>query len=121
LDHRLARLITRVHAQVFPSQLEVLAMTEAAPGIEDLVKDFKIARPQEIEGISGRLAAQGGKPSNVTGIGFGNGPTAVVFAVATFLPVSYLVTAGLPTAVIGLYGSFMCRERLVHDRPGRRP
>jgi uncharacterized membrane-anchored protein len=30
------------------------------------------------------------KPSNTTGIGFGNGPTAVVFAVATFLLVSYL-------------------------------
>jgi uncharacterized membrane-anchored protein len=25
------------------------------------------------------------KPSNITGIGFGNGPTAVVFAVAVFL------------------------------------
>jgi uncharacterized membrane-anchored protein len=33
------------------------------------------------------------KPSNITGIGFGNGPTAVVFAVATFLLVSYLAIA----------------------------
>ena len=33
------------------------------------------------------------KPSNVTGIGFGNGPTAVVFGVATFLLVSYLAIA----------------------------
>jgi uncharacterized membrane-anchored protein len=30
------------------------------------------------------------KPSSTTGIGFGNGPTAVVFALATFLLVSYL-------------------------------
>jgi len=30
------------------------------------------------------------KPSNTTGIGFGNGPTAVVFALATFVLVSYL-------------------------------
>jgi uncharacterized membrane-anchored protein len=30
------------------------------------------------------------KPSNITGIGFGNGPTAVVFAVATFVLVAYL-------------------------------
>jgi uncharacterized membrane-anchored protein len=33
------------------------------------------------------------KPSSTTGIGFGNGPTAVVFAVATFLLVSYLAIA----------------------------
>jgi len=33
------------------------------------------------------------KPSHITGIGFGNGPTAVVFAVATFLLVSYLAIA----------------------------
>jgi uncharacterized membrane-anchored protein len=33
------------------------------------------------------------KPSNTTGIGFGNGQTAVMFAVATFLFVSYLATA----------------------------
>ena len=33
------------------------------------------------------------KPSSTTGLGFGNGPTAVVFAVATFLLVSYLAIA----------------------------
>jgi uncharacterized membrane-anchored protein len=33
------------------------------------------------------------KPSSITGIGFGNGRTAVVFAVATFLLVSYLAIA----------------------------
>jgi uncharacterized membrane-anchored protein len=33
------------------------------------------------------------KPSSLTGIGFGNGPTAVVFALATFLLVSYLAIA----------------------------
>jgi len=33
------------------------------------------------------------KPSNITGIGFGNGSTAVVFAVATFLLVLYLAIA----------------------------
>ena len=33
------------------------------------------------------------KPTSTTGIGFGNGPTAVVFAVATFLLVSYLAIA----------------------------
>lgn len=33
------------------------------------------------------------KPSSTTGIGFGNGQTAVVFAVATFLLVSYLAIA----------------------------
>jgi uncharacterized membrane-anchored protein len=33
------------------------------------------------------------KPSDITGIGFGNGPTAVVFAVAVFLLVSYLAIA----------------------------
>jgi uncharacterized membrane-anchored protein len=33
------------------------------------------------------------KPSNITGIGFGNGPTAVVFAVATFVLVAYLASA----------------------------
>jgi uncharacterized membrane-anchored protein len=33
------------------------------------------------------------KPSTTTGIGFGNGPTAVVFALATFLLVSYLAIA----------------------------
>jgi uncharacterized membrane-anchored protein len=33
------------------------------------------------------------KPSNITGIGFGNGPTAVVLAAATFLLVSYLAIA----------------------------
>jgi uncharacterized membrane-anchored protein len=33
------------------------------------------------------------KPSNITGIGFGNGPTAAVFAVATFLLVCYLAIA----------------------------
>jgi uncharacterized membrane-anchored protein len=33
------------------------------------------------------------KPSNLTGIGFGNGQTAVVFGVATFLLVSYLAIA----------------------------
>jgi uncharacterized membrane-anchored protein len=33
------------------------------------------------------------KPSSTTGIGFGNGPTAVVFAAATFLLVSYLAIA----------------------------
>ena len=33
------------------------------------------------------------KPSSTTGLGFGNGPTAVVFAVATFVLVSYLAIA----------------------------
>jgi uncharacterized membrane-anchored protein len=33
------------------------------------------------------------KPSSTTGLGFGNGPTAVVFAVATFLMVLYLAIA----------------------------
>jgi uncharacterized membrane-anchored protein len=33
------------------------------------------------------------KPSSTTGVGFGNGPTAVVFAVATFVLVSYLAIA----------------------------
>jgi uncharacterized membrane-anchored protein len=33
------------------------------------------------------------KPSSLTGIAFGNGPTAVVFAVATFVLVSYLAIA----------------------------
>jgi uncharacterized membrane-anchored protein len=33
------------------------------------------------------------KPSSLTGIGFGNGPTAVVFALATFVLVSYLAIA----------------------------
>jgi uncharacterized membrane-anchored protein len=33
------------------------------------------------------------KPSSTTGIGFGNGQTALVFAVATFLLVSYLAIA----------------------------
>jgi uncharacterized membrane-anchored protein len=33
------------------------------------------------------------KPSNITGLGFGNGQTAVVFAVATVLLVSYLAVA----------------------------
>jgi uncharacterized membrane-anchored protein len=33
------------------------------------------------------------KPSSITGIAFGNGPTAVVFAVVTFLLVSYLAIA----------------------------
>jgi uncharacterized membrane-anchored protein len=33
------------------------------------------------------------KPSSLTGIGFGNGPTAVVFAVVTFVLVSYLAIA----------------------------
>ena len=33
------------------------------------------------------------KPSSTTGLGFGNGQTAVVFAVATFLLVSYLAIA----------------------------
>jgi uncharacterized membrane-anchored protein len=33
------------------------------------------------------------KPSNITGLGFGNGQTSVVLAVATFLLVSYLAIA----------------------------
>jgi uncharacterized membrane-anchored protein len=33
------------------------------------------------------------KPSNITGINFGNGPTALVFAIATVLLVSYLAIA----------------------------
>ncbi|MFZ0040951.1 MAG: hypothetical protein WAK93_06580 [Solirubrobacteraceae bacterium] len=33
------------------------------------------------------------KPRSITGLGFGNGPTAVVFAVATFLLVAYLAIA----------------------------
>jgi uncharacterized membrane-anchored protein len=33
------------------------------------------------------------KPANITGLGFGNGPTAVVFALATLVLVSYLAIA----------------------------
>jgi uncharacterized membrane-anchored protein len=33
------------------------------------------------------------KPPSITGLGFGNGPTAVVFAVATFILVAYLAIA----------------------------
>lgn len=32
------------------------------------------------------------KPSSLTGIGFGNGPTALVFALTTFVLLSYLAT-----------------------------
>jgi uncharacterized membrane-anchored protein len=52
------------------------------------------------------------KPSSTTGLGFGNGPTAVVFAAATFLLVSYLAIARPdiqrsrgPAAVDGRLGS----------------
>jgi len=34
-----------------------------------------------------------GKPSNITGINFGNGPTALLFAVATIFAASYLAVA----------------------------
>jgi uncharacterized membrane-anchored protein len=49
---------------------------------------YVVTRP-----LGASLADYISKPSSTTGIGFGNGQTAVVFAVATFLLVSYLAIA----------------------------
>jgi uncharacterized membrane-anchored protein len=49
---------------------------------------YVVTRP-----LGASLADWISKPSSTTGLGFGNGPTAVVFAAATFLLVSYLAIA----------------------------
>ena len=49
---------------------------------------YVVTRP-----LGASLADYISKPQSTSGIGFGNGPTALVFAVATFLLVSYLAIA----------------------------
>jgi hypothetical protein len=75
--HDLARFFARIRAQVAPGQLEVLAMAEAIPCVEDLMKDLEITCPDEptvVRTASPRKAAMEAVASQPTKQSDGLGP-----------------------------------------------